>query len=57
MGEVTSEYMCTQFECPCPNNLNISLWENEAENNYWGRTNNILKTNYTFIYEMPLVLS
>ena len=38
MGNVTSEYMCTDISCPCPNSLDLSLYSDEEENNKWGRT-------------------
>ena len=52
MGNVTSEYMCTNDYCPCPYDLDLDLWSNDTRNQYWGRTINPLLTyNYEMIYK------
>ena len=51
MGGVTSEYMCTEFYCPCPSDLDLRLWSNETKNNEWNRTTYSNKTDeYDLIY-------
>ena len=42
--------MCTELYCPCPDNVNLVLWQNETRNNYWGRTIVKTSTDYTYIY-------
>jgi len=49
MGNVTSDYMCTEISCPCANSLDLSLYSDEEENNKWGRT---IFSNNTANYEL-----
>mmetsp|Transcript_35386 Transcript_35386/g.26368 ORF Transcript_35386/g.26368 Transcript_35386/m.26368 type:complete len:177 (-) Transcript_35386:317-847(-) len=52
MGDLTAEYMCTYSYCPCPSDLDITLWQaDEQANNDWGRTAYVASSvTYDYIY-------
>jgi hypothetical protein len=52
-GKWTSKYMCTSSTCPCPTNMDLSLWtENDLQN--WNRTKSAINaaanSSLTIIY-------
>ena len=56
MGNATGTYMCTQSYCPCPSNLDRSLWQNETRAELYNRT--IYPTApLTDIYSIPFYLA
>lgn len=50
LGDVVSSYMCTSSYCPCPSDLDFTQWDDEDDNNFWGRTLSPISNSYTPIY-------
>jgi len=55
MGNATGTYMCTQ-NCPCPSNLDRTLWTNESRAELYNRTIYAVAP-LTDIYAIPFYLA